>query len=97
MMALVMDVLDPAGSVAIDAKVLARRPAALAGATIGILDNSKPNARVLLDRVAQGLRERFGASDVRTWRKPTSSSGALPAVLDEIAGACTVALTASAD
>ena len=97
MMALAMDVLDPAGSTAIDAKALAQRPAALAGATIGILDNSKPNARILLERVAQGLRERFGARDVRTWRKPTSSSAALPGVLDEIAAACTVALTASAD
>ena len=52
MMASVMDVLDPAGDTAIDAKVLARRPAALTGATIGILDNSKPNARFLLERVA---------------------------------------------
>jgi hypothetical protein len=40
MMAFVMDVLDPAGDTAIDAKVLARRPATLAGATIGILDNN---------------------------------------------------------
>ena len=64
MMACAMDVLDPAGDTAIDAKVLARRPAALTGATIGILDNSKPNARVLLERVAQGLRER---SPARPW------------------------------
>ena len=59
MMASAMDVLDPAGDTAIDARVLARRPAGLTGATIGILDNSKPNARVLLERVAQGLRERL--------------------------------------
>ena len=59
MMALAMDVLDAAGTTAIDARVLARRPAGLTGATIGILDNSKPNARVLLERVAKGLRERF--------------------------------------
>ena len=97
MMAFAMDVLDPCGDTVIDAKVLARRPAGLSGATIGILDNSKPNARVLLERVAQGLRERFGAGEVRTWRKPTSSSGATPGVLDEIAATCTVALTASAD
>ena len=97
MMTTAKDVLDPAGDTAIDAKVLARRPAGLSGATIGILDNSKPNARALLERVAQGLRERFGAAEVRTWRKPTSSSGAIPSLLDEIAATCTVALTASAD
>ena len=97
MMASAMDVLEPAGSTAIDAKALARRPAALSGAVVGVLDNSKPNARVLLERVAAGLRERFGAREVRIWRKPTSSSGATRAVLDEIAATCTVALTASAD
>ena len=97
MMDFTMDILDPARSTAIDRKALARRPAGLAGAVIGILDNGKPNARVLLERVAHMLRERFGAREVRTWRKPTSSSGAVPGVLDEIAATCAVALTASAD
>lgn len=36
MMAFAMDVLDPAGDTAIDAKVLARRPAGLTGATFGM-------------------------------------------------------------
>lgn len=93
----VMHVLDPAGSTAIDAKALATRPSDLAGAVVGILDNSKPNARVLLERVAAILRERHGAGPVHTWRKPTSSAGATRAVLDEIAARCRVALTASAD
>lgn len=97
MMAFTMDILDPAGSTAIDRKALAPRPANLSGAVIGILDNSKPNARVLLEGVAGALRERFSARGVRTWRKPTSSSGAVPGVLDEIAATCAVALTASAD
>ena len=92
-----MDMLDPAGTTAVDTKSLAGRPADLAGAVIGVLDNSKPNARVLLSHVAEALRERFGAREVRTWRKPTSSAGASPGVLDEIAAACDVALTASAD
>jgi hypothetical protein len=97
MMDFTMDILDPAGSTAIDRKALARRPADLAGAVIGILDNGKPNARVLLGGVSEALRERFGAREVRTWRKPTSSSGAVAGVLDEIAATCAVALTASAD
>jgi hypothetical protein len=92
-----MDMLDPSGSAAVAARSLAKRPAALEGAVIGLLDNSKPNARALLERVAEGLRERFGAREVRAWRKPTASRGAAEAVLEEIAGASTVALTASAD
>jgi len=92
-----MDILDPTGTTAVDRKALAPRPATLAGAVIGILDNSKPNAHVLLARVAEAIRARYGAGEIRTWRKPTSSSGAVPAVLDEIAASSTVALTASAD
>lgn len=97
MMVSAMDILDPLGGTAVDAKALARRPAALTGAVVGILDNSKPNARVLLEQVADALRARHGARDVRVWGKPTSSQGAVPGVLDEIAAACDVALTASAD
>ena len=87
----------PAGTTAIDRKALAARPSTLAGAVIGILDNSKPNAAVLLSRVAEAIRAGHGAGEIRTWRKPTSSSGATPAVLDEIASSSNVALTASAD
>ena len=93
-----MDILDPTGTTAIDQKALAPRPASLAGAVIGILDNSKPNAHVLLSRVAEARpRARTARARSGPGASPTSSSGALPAVLDEIAATATVALTASAD
>ena len=65
--------------------------------TIALLDNSKPNAGVLLERVGALLAARGGARAVRTWGKPGSSIGTSPAVLEEIAAAARVALTASAD
>lgn len=92
-----MDILDPAGSASAASRRLAPRPAALGGLVIGILDNSKPNARVLLEAVAGLLCERFGARVVRDWCKPGASSAAAPALLDEIARTCRVTLTASAD
>ncbi len=92
-----MDILDPAGGTSAAQRQLAPRPGALGGLVIGILDNSKPNAAVLLEAVAALLRERFGARGVRVWQKPGASTAAVPAVLDEIAGACRVTLTASAD
>jgi hypothetical protein len=92
-----MDMLDPAGRATAEAKALAKRAPRLEGAVVGLLDNSKPNARVLLEGVALGLRERHGAREVRVWQKPTASRAAAGAVLDEIAAACDVALTASAD
>jgi len=92
-----MDMLDPSGTTTVVARSLAKRAAALEGAVVGLLDNSKPNARALLERVGELLRERFGAREVRVWGKPTASHGAGASVLDEIAAACSVALTASAD
>jgi hypothetical protein len=88
-------VLDPFGAGAAQVKPLARRRPSLAGLRIGILDNSKPNADVLLGRVAELLVERAGAGPVAVWRKPGSSHPAT--VIDEVVGAADVVLTGSAD
>ncbi len=92
-----MEVLDPVGPSQAPSRALAPRPASLQGAVIGGLDNSKPNARVLLDGVARGLAEKLGAREVKRWRKPGASIGAATSVLDEIAAHCGAVLTASAD
>jgi hypothetical protein len=92
-----MDIIDPVGSSAAAARSLALRPASLEGVTIALLDNSKPNAKVLLERLGALLTARGGARGVRAWSKPGSSLGATPAVLEEIASSARVALTASAD
>ena len=92
-----MDIVDPVGSSAATARSLALRPASLEGVTIALLDNSKPNAKVLLERLGALLAARGGARAVRVWSKPGSSLGATPAVLEEIASSARVALTASAD
>jgi hypothetical protein len=94
---LVMEILDPVGSTTAASRALAPRPGSLQDTVIGVLDNSKPNARVLLEGVARALAEKVGARDVRIWRKPGASIGATAAVLDEMAARCGAALTASAD
>jgi hypothetical protein len=88
-------VLVPLGSAAVEVKPLARRRPSLAGLRVGILDNSKPNADVLLARVAELLAERAGARPAAVWRKPGASNPAT--VIDEVAGAADVVLTGSAD
>jgi hypothetical protein len=90
-----MDVVSPFGTMETEVKPLARRRATLAGCRIGVLDNSKPNADVLLGRVAELLAARVGAAEIRRWRKPGSSRAATN--LDELAGAADVFLTGSAD
>jgi hypothetical protein len=92
-----MRIVDPIGSSAVSAGTLVGRPRSLEGVTIALLDNSKPNASVLLERVGGLLAARGGARAVRAWGKPGASTGAAPAVLDEIAATARVALTASAD
>jgi len=74
---------------------LAPRKPSLAGLTIGVLDNSKPNADVLLHRVAELLARKTGAAGVRAWRKPGASRPA--EMIDDIAKSAHVVLTGSAD
>jgi hypothetical protein len=90
-----MEVLSPFAATGREARALARRPPSLAGLTLGVLDNSKPSAGVLLERVAEILAERTGAAAIRRWQKPGASRPA--AMIDEIARSADVLLTGSAD
>ena len=92
-----MRIVNPVGTSAAQSKSLAARPSSLEGVTIALLDNSKPNAAVLLERAAALLRERTGARAVMAYCKPAASMGATPALLQEIAATARVALTASVD
>lgn len=90
-----MEVLSPLGAADTLPRSLAKRPARLAGCRVAILDNSKPNADVLLGRLAELLLARAGAAEIRRWRKPRSSRPAED--IDAIVGAADVVLTGSAD
>jgi len=90
-----VDVLSPLGATTGEVKPPARRGGSLAGLRVGILDNSKPNAEVLLGRVAELLVERAGAGPVTLWRKPGASRPAT--VIDEVVAGSDVVLTGSAD
>ena len=58
-------VLDPTGDDERPTDVtLAPRPRSLRGLTVGLLDNGKPNAALLLTEVARQLQHRH---DIRTW------------------------------
>src|SRR5437660_4970288 len=70
-----MDIVDPVGSSAATSRSLAARPASLEGVTIALLDNSKPNAKELLERLGALLAAQAGAHGVRVWSKPGSSRG----------------------
>jgi hypothetical protein len=90
-----MQVLSPLGLTDTSLRALAKRPAALDGCRLAVLDNSKPNADVLLARLAELLVSRAGVASIRRWRKPGSSRAA--EYIDAIVGAADVVLTGSAD
>jgi|TARA_B100000470_G_scaffold163730_1_gene128582 hypothetical protein len=86
----------PDGAVATPPALLAPSPTVLSGRRIGLLDNRKPNADVLLEHLAERLVERTGATVVRTETK----NAAIPCddqVLGLLAEEVDVILTGTAD
>jgi hypothetical protein len=73
-----MIVLSPEGKAKTSAAKIApvARFTSLQGKTIGVLDNSKPNADKLAERLAELLKERYGVANVITRRKLTAQQGA---------------------
>jgi hypothetical protein len=72
----------------------------LTGARIGVLDNGKPNARLLLARVGEQLAARTGATLALVTDKGPGANAATPctdAVMARLVEECDVVLTGSAD
>jgi len=98
-------ILDPSGPLAEGAVQLAPAAPSLVGGKIGVLDNGKPNARLLLTRAAEGLAARIGGELVRvTGKSGRSGSAANNAatacesqVLESLSKEVQVILTGSAD
>ncbi|HEX6769380.1 MAG TPA: hypothetical protein VF208_08515 [Candidatus Binatia bacterium] len=83
-----MIVLSPEGKAQTSSTKIAPVPrfTSLKGKTIGVLDNSKPNADKLAERWAELLKERYGVANVITRRKLTAQQGAPKQYIEELAG-----------
>ncbi|MBI3965677.1 MAG: hypothetical protein HY329_08580 [Chloroflexi bacterium] len=78
--------LDPTPEVKAEAsQAVGRRLSELAGRRIGLFDNSKNQGDVILERVGELLRERYGVATVVPFRKPNYSDPAADELLDQIA------------
>ncbi len=75
----------------------APRLPSLAGAKLGIIDDSKKNADVLLEELVELLRTRYEISDVKWHRKPSASKPADPAAIRELAESCDAVIVAVGD
>jgi len=67
------------------------------GIRLGVLDNSKGNADHLLNFIVEGVKQEFKVDSVVVKRKPASSAGATPRILDELAREADLVVSAMAD
>jgi hypothetical protein len=89
-------IYSPAGETGPEPVILAAGLPLLAGARIGVLDNTKPNAGVLLNRMAVRLAERTGASLTLVETK-NAALAAPDDVLERLSKEVDLVLTGSAD
>ena len=75
----------------------APRLATLAGTRLGIIDDSKRNADVLLEELADILRTRYEISDIKWHRKPSASRPADPSAIRDLAEHCDSVIIAIGD
>src|SRR5688500_8683029 len=73
---------------------LAQRPMDLAGKVVGLLDNTKEQGDVILQTIADALRERHGVARVVIRRKEHYSKPATDALIDEMAREVQLAVAA---
>ena len=95
-----LEIYAPDGAVGTPAVHRAPAPRVLAGLRIGVLDNEKPNARILMERVAAQLAERTGAVVELVTDKGPGANAATPCTgetLDRIGKEVDLVLTGSAD
>ncbi|MGY1634492.1 UGSC family (seleno)protein [Geodermatophilus sp. SYSU D01186] len=99
-MATLADILDPTGQTTtrIGATAQAPRRADLTGVRLGLLENTKHNAALLLDELAALLQSEHGASATVLRRTKTAFALPLPeAQLAELVRECDVVLTGVGD
>mgnify|MGYP001462043421 CR=1 FL=1 len=66
----------------------APRIADLSNRRVGLIDDSKPNAKELLEEVASLLDQRYGVSGIEYHRKPSASKPATPDVIAALSRDC---------
>ena len=86
--------IDPTAGGGKAKAAFAPRPMDLAGRVVGLLDNTKEQADVILETVAEVLRSRYGVAKVIIRRKEAFSRPATEALLNEMAKEVQVAAAA---
>jgi hypothetical protein len=89
--------LDPTAKPRRDTIPLAPRYETLRGKRIGILDNTKSNADVLMLRLGTLLCQQYGAAEIVHRRKAHAAIGATDELFADLVKRCDVVLIGSGD
>lgn len=92
-----IDILDPTARTEPEEKEIAQRLEDLEGKAVGLLDNGKPNAGVLLARLGELLTQKYGVARVVMKRKYMGVNNPAGPLLEELALECQVVVTGSGD
>ena len=86
--------VDPTTSPVVPSFVAAPRLSDLKNKRIGLIDDSKENAKELLDIITDVIKEKFGVESGCYHRKPSASKPADPEVISNMANECDFAIVA---
>ena len=92
-----IEVLDPRGVTGSIEQLDVPYLDTLRGKRVGVLENRKPNADILLAQIAELLREKYGVADVVLRAKEGSDAPATDALLDELARTCDAVICGTGD
>ena len=91
-------IIDPTGhDQGLTDLALSPRPSSLQGKRLGLLDNSKANAEVILKAIARILDEEYEFSEVFYIKKHSASLPPLPEVLEELPRNCDMVIAGVGD
>ena len=91
-------ILDPTGATDLGADTtLSPRLGTLRGATLGLLDNGKPNCAALLTELGNVLQQRYALKDVLMFTKPYFGTPVEPTQTQRIFEECDFAIAAIGD
>lgn len=86
--------IDPSATAGASVIAAAPRPTNLKGLVVGLLDNTKEQADIILETMADALRERYGVARVVMRRKIHHSKTAPDSLIDEMAQEVQIAIAA---
>jgi len=84
--------IDPSAGGGKETILLAPRPTDLSGKVVGLLDNTKEQADIILQTVGEALCERYGVETLIIRRKEHYSKPAAAEIIEEMAAQVDVAI-----